>query len=102
MVQAYKHEPLTDFSVSETKKAFEDALALVDSYLGQDYDLIIGGERVSTEEKIISISPSDKEVVIGRVSKANKELAEKAMQEALKAYKTWSKTKTFRTDCSIL
>ena len=93
MVQVYKHEPLTDFSVSETKKAFEDALALVDSYLGQDYDLIIGGERVSTEDKIISISPSDKEVVIGRVSKANKELAEKAMQEALKAYKTWSKTK---------
>ncbi len=93
MVQAYKHEPLTDFSVSENKKAFEDALSLVDSYLGKDYDLIIGGERVSTDDKIISISPSDKEVVVGRVSKANKDLAEKAMQEALKAYKTWSKTK---------
>ena len=93
MVQAYKHESLTNFKADENKKAFEEALALVDGYLGQDYPLIIGGERVTTEEKIVSTSPSNKEVIIGRVSKTNKDLAEKAMQEALKAFKTWSKTK---------
>ena len=93
MVQAYKHESLTNFKADENKKQFEEALALVDSYLGQDYPLIIGGEHVTTEEKIVSTSPSNKEVIIGRVSKTNKDLAEKAMQEALKAFKTWSKTK---------
>ena len=93
MVQAYKHESLTNFKADESKKAFEEALALVDGYLGQDYPLIIGGEEVTTEEKIVSTSPSNKEIIIGRVSKTNKDLAEKAMQEALKAFKTWSKTK---------
>jgi 1-pyrroline-5-carboxylate dehydrogenase len=93
MVQAYKHESLTNFKADENKKAFEEALALVDGYLGQDYPLIIGGEQVTTEEKIVSTSPSNKEIIIGRVSKTNKDLAEKAMQEALKAFKTWSKTK---------
>ncbi len=91
--QAYKHDSQTNFKADENKKAFEEALALVDGYLGQDYPLIIGGEHVTTEEKIVSTSPSNKEVIIGRVSKTNKDLAEKAMQEALKAFKTWSKTK---------
>ncbi|TDV99805.1 hypothetical protein B0G66_1091, partial [Bacillus badius] len=29
----YKHEPFTDFSKPENKKAFEEALQLVESYL---------------------------------------------------------------------
>jgi len=93
MVQPYKHEPFTDFTVDANKKAFEDALKLVESYLGKDYDLIIGGERISTEDKIVSINPANKNEVIGRVSKASKDLAEKAMQVADEAFKWWSKTK---------
>jgi 1-pyrroline-5-carboxylate dehydrogenase len=93
MVVPYKHEPFTDFSIPENKKAFEDALKLVESYLGQDYPLIIGGERIMTEDKIVSINPANKKEVIGRVSKANKELAEKAMQVADKTFETWRKTK---------
>lgn len=93
MVQPYKHEPFTDFTVEENRKAYLQGLKTVEGYLGQDYDLVIGGERISTEDKIISINPSNKEEVIGRVSKANKELAEKAMQAALEAFKTWRKVK---------
>ncbi len=87
----YKHEPFTDFSKEENRKAFEEALQLVEGYLGQDYPLIIGGERVTTEDKIVSYNPANKEEVIGRVSKANQELAEKAMQEALTAFESWKK-----------
>ncbi|UQD50913.1 L-glutamate gamma-semialdehyde dehydrogenase [Bacillus methanolicus] len=93
MVQPYKHEPFTDFTVEENRKAYLQGLKTVEGYLGQDYDLVIGGERISTEDKIISINPSNKEEVIGRVSKANKELAEKAMQAAVEAFKTWRKVK---------
>ncbi|MDE3840813.1 L-glutamate gamma-semialdehyde dehydrogenase [Bacillus methanolicus] len=93
MVQPYKHEPFTDFTVEENRKAYLQGLKTVESYLGQDYDLVIGGERISTEDKIVSINPSNKEEVIGRVSKANKELAEKAMQAAVEAFKTWRKVK---------
>ncbi len=93
MVQPYKHEPLTDFAVEENRKAYLQGLQTVESYLAQDYDLIIGGERVSTDEKIVSYNPSNKQEVIGRVSKANRELAEKAMQVAVDAFKTWRKAK---------
>lgn len=93
MVQPYKHEPFTDFKNEENREAYLQGLKTVESYLGQDYELLIAGERVSTEDKIVSINPSNKEEVIGRVSKANQELAEKAMQGAVEAFKTWRKVK---------
>lgn len=93
MVQPYKHEPFTDFSDERNKEAFLTGLKTVESYLGQDYDLVIGGERISTEDKIVSYNPANKSEVIGRVSKANKELAEKAMQVAYETFQTWRKTK---------
>jgi 1-pyrroline-5-carboxylate dehydrogenase len=92
MVQPYKHEPLTDFTVEENRQAFLKGIATVEGYLGQDYDLVIGGERITTEDKIVSYNPANKKEVVGRVSKANKELAEKAMQAAVEAFKTWKKT----------
>ncbi|MCM3620256.1 L-glutamate gamma-semialdehyde dehydrogenase [Sutcliffiella horikoshii] len=93
MVLPYKHEPFTDFTNEENKQAYLEGLKLVNSYLGQDYDLIIGGERVTTEDKIVSVNPSNKEEVVGRVSKANRDLAEKAMQVADETFKTWRKVK---------
>ncbi|MBM7654233.1 L-glutamate gamma-semialdehyde dehydrogenase [Neobacillus cucumis] len=93
MIQPYKHEPLTDFSVDENRQEYLQALKIVEGYLGQDYPLVIGGEKITTEEKIVSYNPAKKEEVIGRVSKANQELAEKAMQAASETFKTWKKTK---------
>lgn len=89
----YKHEPFTDFSVEKNKQDYLDALKKVEVELGGDFPLIIGGERITTEDKIESYNPADKKQLIGRVSKANQELAEKAMQEAEKAFKTWKKVK---------
>jgi 1-pyrroline-5-carboxylate dehydrogenase len=93
MVLPYKHEPFTDFTNEENKQAYLEGLTLVNSYLGQDYDLIIGGERVTTEDKIVSVNPANKEEVVGRVSKADRDLAEKAMQVADETFKTWRKVK---------
>jgi 1-pyrroline-5-carboxylate dehydrogenase len=93
MVQPYKHEPFTDFSIEENRQAYLKALETVEGYLGQDYDLVIGGEKITTEDKIVSYNPANTAQVIGRVSKASKDLAEKAMQAAVEAFKTWKKTK---------
>ncbi|KMJ57304.1 1-pyrroline-5-carboxylate dehydrogenase [Bacillus sp. LL01] len=93
MVLPYKHEPFTDFTNEENKQAYLEGLKLVNSYLGQDYDLVIGGERVTTEDKIVSVNPANKEEVVGRVSKADRDLAEKAMQVADETFKTWRKVK---------
>ena len=95
----YKHEPFTDFTQDENKKAYQEALKTVEGYLGQDYPLIIGGERIMTEDKLVSTNPANKEEVIGRVSKASRELAEKAMKVADDTFNTWRKVKPeFRAD----
>lgn len=88
----YKHEPFTDFSKEENKKAFQEGLKTVEAYLGQDYPLIVGGERIMTDDKLVSFNPADKKETIGNVSKASKDIAEKAMKTADKTFDTWRKT----------
>ncbi|WP_054635529.1 L-glutamate gamma-semialdehyde dehydrogenase [Thalassobacillus sp. C254] len=93
MVWAYRHEPFTDFTNPDNKKEFDEALTLVKQELGKEYPLIIGGERVMTEDKIVSENPSDKKEIVGYVSKATKDHAEKAHQSAQKAFESWKKWK---------
>ncbi|WP_342567846.1 L-glutamate gamma-semialdehyde dehydrogenase [Psychrobacillus sp. FSL K6-4046] len=89
----YKHEPFTDFSKEENKKAIKEGYKIVDAYLGQDFPLIVGGERITTESKIVSYNPAKKEQVIGKVSKASQEIAEKALKIADETFNTWKKVK---------
>ncbi|PFP29149.1 L-glutamate gamma-semialdehyde dehydrogenase [Bacillus sp. AFS073361] len=88
-VKDYKYEQFTDFSIEVNKKEFEAALSFVNSQLEKEYPLIIGGKRITTEAKIVSTNPAKKEEVIGRVSKADQEIAEKAMQAALTSFESW-------------
>ncbi|CDO04259.1 1-pyrroline-5-carboxylate dehydrogenase [Oceanobacillus picturae] len=92
MVVPYKHEPFTDFTVEENRQQMLEALKKVEADLGKEYPLVIGGERITTDDKIVSVNPANREEVIGYVSKANKELAEKAMQTADKTFETWRKS----------
>ncbi|WP_209123861.1 L-glutamate gamma-semialdehyde dehydrogenase [Alkalihalobacillus sp. BA299] len=92
MLPTYKHEPFTDFTIEENKKAFEVALEYVEGQLGKSYDLVVGGERISTEQKITSYNPANKEEIIGIVSKANKDIAEQAVNAAYETFESWRKT----------
>ncbi|PTM56498.1 L-glutamate gamma-semialdehyde dehydrogenase [Desmospora activa] len=85
----FKNEPFTNFSQEENRTAFKQALKKVESQLGRDYPLIIGGEEVYTDDKITSINPSNVDEVIGTVSKADQDLAERAIQTAAEAFKQW-------------
>ncbi|MGP7817428.1 L-glutamate gamma-semialdehyde dehydrogenase [Niallia sp. 01092] len=87
----FKNEAFTDFSIEENKQAMQAALAKVKNELGKKFSLVIGSEKLFTEEQTISINPGNVEEVVGSVSKGSKELAEKAMQEALKAFESWKK-----------
>ncbi|TXL65675.1 L-glutamate gamma-semialdehyde dehydrogenase [Cerasibacillus terrae] len=99
MVVAYRHEPFTDFTVEENKQNLLEAIKQVEKDLGKEYPLIINGERVTTEDKITVVNPANKEEVIGYVSKANKDLAEKAMKVADDRFETWRKVDPkFRAD----
>src|SRR5699024_9703811 len=99
MVVPYKHEPFTDFTVPENKKLMEDSIKKVESELGKEHPLVINGERITTDEKIVSVNPANKEEVIGYVSKADQDLAEKAMQAADANFEWWRKSDAkFRAD----
>jgi 1-pyrroline-5-carboxylate dehydrogenase len=90
---SYKHEPFTDFSKEENKKAMADGYKVVEAYLGDEFPLIVGGERITTEGKIVSYNPANKEQVVGVVSKATQEISEKALEIADEAFKIWKKVK---------
>ncbi|WP_085521070.1 L-glutamate gamma-semialdehyde dehydrogenase [Tuberibacillus sp. Marseille-P3662] len=90
-MEAYKHEPTLDYSKEDNKQAMEAALKQVEADFGKDYDLKIGGQSVTTDQKITSVNPARKDQVVGYVSKANQEHAEQAMQAALRAYESWRK-----------
>ncbi|MBB6448566.1 1-pyrroline-5-carboxylate dehydrogenase [Geomicrobium halophilum] len=89
MVVSYTHEPFTNFSDRSNKEDIENALNYVKSELGKEYPLIIGGERVTTEDKITSINPANKSEIVGTISKANQVLAEQAMEKAQEAFQEW-------------
>lgn len=89
MITEFRNEPFTDFSKEENRAAFAAALAKVESQLGKEYDLIIGSERIKTEKKIASLNPSNKSEIVGHVSKATQELAEKAIQAAASTFEFW-------------
>lgn len=85
----YKTEPFTDFTLAENIKKYEDGLRIVESYLGKDYDLIIGGKRVKSAKMMSSVNPSDHNEIIGHISQAKIEHADMAMEAALTAFESW-------------
>ncbi|HWR36058.1 MAG TPA: L-glutamate gamma-semialdehyde dehydrogenase [Clostridia bacterium] len=91
-VTSFKNEPLTDFSKDENARKMRAAIAKVRSELGREYDLVIGGQRLKTKDKIKSINPAKPSEVVGVFQKAGVAEVEPAMQAALKAFETWSRT----------
>lgn len=91
MLKGFKNAVEVDFSLEENRAKMEEAFRLVEEEKGKVYPLIIGGERIETEKKITSISPSTKEV-LGYACSCTRELAEQAIQEANKAFQKWSVT----------
>ena len=86
----FRNEPFTDFKNPETARAMRAALELVAGQLGREYDLVIGGDRFRTEDKIPSLNPAHPAQVVGVHQKAGAEHAGQAMQAALAAFETWS------------
>ena len=85
-------EPFFDFRNDENARRMRAAIAKVRGQLGQEYDLIIGGERIKTSDKIKSLNPSQPSQIVGIHQKAGREQVEPAMNAALKAFETWSRT----------
>src|ERR1700689_2528516 len=84
-----QNEPFIDFHDFENVHAMQAALTRVGDMLGHEYELVIGGERSRTKDKIESLNPARPAQVVGVHQKAGLEHAERAMKAALEAFATW-------------
>jgi 1-pyrroline-5-carboxylate dehydrogenase len=85
-------EPFFDFRNEENARRMRTALAKVRAQLGREYDLVIGGKRIKTADKIRSLNPSQPSQIVGIHQKAGKDHVEPAMKAALEAFESWSRT----------
>ncbi len=90
-IKPFENFPIIDFSDPEDEKKMKEALDKVESELGKEYPIVIGGKEYRTDRKIRSINPARYDEIVGVVSKADRELAEKALETAWKTFKEWKK-----------
>lgn len=88
----FKNEPFIDFTDERNVAAIKAAIAHTEAGFGAEYDVIINGERFKTGNLLESYNPSNFKQVVGRVHKADKELADKAIKAANEAFASWKKT----------
>ncbi len=86
------NEPFFDFTKEDNARKMRAAIERVRGQLGREYELIIGGQRVKTTDKIKSLNPSKPSQIVGIHQKAGKEHVEPAMAAALKAFDSWKRT----------
>ncbi|MFZ1977096.1 MAG: L-glutamate gamma-semialdehyde dehydrogenase [Bacteroidota bacterium] len=85
----FKNEPLTDFSKPKNRKGMERALAVIKAGLGKTHPVVIGDQEIFTEATFQSINPSKPEEAVGIFSKADPELACKAVEAAAEKFEEW-------------
>lgn len=88
----FRNEPYADFSDPANAAAMREALALVRSHFGREYDLRLGQERHRTESLLDSINPSYPNDVVGRHHKATAALAAEAVNSANTYFHVWAAT----------
>ena len=89
---AFRNEPYADFSVASNRAAMEDALRQVRNQFGREYDLLIGGERRKTGEKLVSRNPSKTSETVGVHQMATAAEAAQAVEAAAAYFPEWSRT----------
>ncbi len=85
----FKNETYQDFSRKPVADKLRAALAQVRSTFGQEYDLIIGGQRLKAPETFVSYNPSNKNEVLGVFPKASAQQARQAVEVAHQAFQQW-------------
>ncbi|HAL57801.1 MAG TPA: L-glutamate gamma-semialdehyde dehydrogenase [Bacteroidetes bacterium] len=88
-ISKFKNEPLTDFSKPAHRKAMERALENVKSMLGKEYPIVIGGEELTSPDKLNSYNPSRPSEIVGVFQKADVGLASKAIETAAQTFEGW-------------
>jgi RHH-type proline utilization regulon transcriptional repressor/proline dehydrogenase/delta 1-pyrroline-5-carboxylate dehydrogenase len=84
------NEPPLDFSLAENRQYMQNALAEVESRLGQSYPLVINGEEVDGGERMPSLNPSHTRQIVGQVASATEWHVRAAVTAAREALLQWA------------
>ena len=87
----FTNEPFVDFRKPENRAAMEAALKKVAAEFGREYPMYIGGQKVTTAEKMRSTNPSHPSQLVGIVQQASAEQARQAMEFAHSYFDTWKR-----------
>jgi len=79
-------------STDEFHRKFDTALTEVKNDLGKDYPIIINGEMIYLSEKYEVKSPTDTNIILGRISNCGKAEIKQAVDAAKAASEEWRST----------
>src|SRR6266576_3890622 len=88
----YRNSPLVNFAYKDSQKKMQGALREVRKRFGEKYPLVIGGEKIWTDQLTPSVNPSAPDEVVGYGSEAGIPEAERAVKAAREAFGKWSRT----------
>ncbi len=91
-IAPFSNEPIKLYTDPADVAAMQAALASVKASFGKKYPLVIDGERIRTEKTIPSINPANPSEIVGDVSAASLEEANRAIEIAHERFQTWKNT----------
>jgi 1-pyrroline-5-carboxylate dehydrogenase len=91
MLPPFSPEPYVDFGQKQPRENMLAALGKVAGELGRSYPLWIDGEPITTKETFQSVSPAEPARVVGVLSKADKDHADRAVRAAHRQFPAWSR-----------
>src|SRR5213596_3386323 len=88
----YRNSPLVNFAYKESQEKMQGALREVRKRFGEKYPLVIGGEKIWTDQLTPSVNSSAPDEIVGYGSEAGIPEAERAVKDAREAFGKWSRT----------
>lgn len=88
-IKHFKNEKYTDFSKADARRKQILAIENLEANLGKEYPIIIGGEKIYTENKLKSINPSNPSQIVGVFQKGTTNDAQRALEVALAKFEEW-------------
>ncbi len=88
-IPKFTNEAYTNFSQPANRKKQFAAIEKARSEFGREYPIIIGSERIYTEQKLSSYNPSKSTEVVGVFQKGDVAIANKALDVAATKFEEW-------------
>jgi len=86
---SFKNSPLVNFVYKDSQDKMQTALREMRKRFGEKYPLVIGGEKVWTQELTPSVNPSEPTEIVGYSAEAGIPEAERAVKAARSAFEKW-------------